>query len=110
VVCRPRRAKFLGLAAAQLADQTFIDYCDASSTGTKMPRVSWEDMQRYPMSLPPESIVGAFNELVAPLLQMIVANAHESRTLAEVRDTLLPKLISGEIRVAEAERAMGVAV
>ena len=34
------------------------------------------------------------------------ADAHESRTLAALRDTLLPKLISGEIRVTEAEKAM----
>jgi len=39
----------------------------------------------------------------------LVANAKESRTLAELRDALLPKLISGELRVRDAEAAVDVA-
>jgi len=43
-----------------------------------------------------------FNKFT-PAVTKILANASESRTLAELRDALLPKLISGEIRVPEAE-------
>ena len=37
----------------------------------------------------------------------MIANAHESRTLAQTRDLLLPKLMCGEIRLAEAAKAIG---
>jgi type I restriction enzyme S subunit len=41
-----------------------------------------------------------FDELTAPLMAKIKANSTESRTLATLRDTLLPKLLSGELSVA----------
>jgi type I restriction enzyme S subunit len=40
------------------------------------------------------------SELIQPLIGRIIANIHESRTLAALRDALLPKLLSGELRVA----------
>jgi len=45
-----------------------------------------------------------FQRIVAPMLASVVANVHQSRTLAALRDTLLPKLVSGELRVPDAER------
>jgi type I restriction enzyme, S subunit len=62
------------------------------------------------MLVPPLAIQSAFADAVGPLDQKVTRNLHESRTLAAVRDTLLPKLLSGEIRVADAEKvAEGVA-
>ena len=110
VVCRPRHPSFLGIVATQLADDAFIDYTDAASTGTKMPRVSWEDMSRYPMALPADALIEKFNTLVEPWFSLMRVNIHESRTLAGLRDALLPRLISGEIRVGDAARAAEVAV
>ncbi|WP_332041605.1 restriction endonuclease subunit S [Parasphingorhabdus sp.] len=49
-------------------------------------------------------LFGAFENLVAPMLSQILANRYQSRTLAQTRDLLLPKLMSGEIRVAQAAR------
>jgi type I restriction enzyme S subunit len=47
---------------------------------------------------------------VTPLFEQCLANQHESHTLAALRDLLLPKLMSGEIRVREAEKALEVAM
>lgn len=55
--------------------------------------------------LPPQAALKAFEERVAPVFQRVLRNIHESRTLATLRDTLLPKLISGELRVAEVQAA-----
>ncbi len=44
-------------------------------------------------------LMAAFTAKVAPLYAQITANLHQSRTLAALRDTLLPKLLSGEVRV-----------
>ncbi|MCG3185860.1 MAG: hypothetical protein IOMNBAOH_00383 [Rhodocyclaceae bacterium] len=52
---------------------------------------------------PPTSIMDAFDRLSRPMYRKVVEHERESRTLAALRDTLLPKLISGELRVTEAE-------
>lgn len=49
-----------------------------------------------------ESLLKFFSNIVKPLMSRIAANQRESRTLAELRDTLLPKLMSGQLRVPEA--------
>lgn len=54
---------------------------------------------------PPE-VISAFNEKVMPLFEKMMANVKENQTLAETRDYLLPKLISGEIEVEAAEKAV----
>jgi type I restriction enzyme S subunit len=53
---------------------------------------------------PGGSVMEAFDRLARPLYRKVVANERESRTLAALRDTLLPKLISGELRVKDAEK------
>jgi type I restriction enzyme, S subunit len=51
-----------------------------------------------------------FDIAIAPLFDQLVSNAQQSRSLSQLRDTLLPKLISGELRVLDAERIVGVVV
>ena len=51
-----------------------------------------------------------FDVAIAPLFDQLVSNAQQSRSLAQLRDTLLPKLISGDLRVPDAERIVGAAV
>ena len=75
-----------------------------------MPRASWADLARYEVALPHEAEAGELTDMVQPLVDQIIANIHESRTLAALRDALLPKLLSGEVRVEDAEkRVKGVA-
>lgn len=51
--------------------------------------------------VPPTKVIQSFETLVKPMLDQMRANVIQSRTLAELRDTLLPRLISGELRVPE---------
>lgn len=64
-----------------------------------MPRANWNDISRYEVTLPPKQLAADFTEKIRPLVERIIANIHESRTLAALRDALLPKLLSGELRV-----------
>ena len=84
----------------------FVAYTDQSSAGTKMPRTSWGLMARYELTLPPDELMKAFHDAISPLFEHVVGNIHESRTLAALRDLLLPKLMSGEIRLKDAEQAL----
>lgn len=58
---------------------------------------------------PPESMKN-FDAIIVSQFDQLVSNAQQSRSLAQLRDTLLPKLISGELRIPEAERIVGAAV
>lgn len=57
--------------------------------------------------VPPAKILSGFDSYANAFMQKIYANEKESRTLAEIRDALLPKLLSGEIRGRDAERFVG---
>ncbi|MEO7860573.1 MAG: restriction endonuclease subunit S, partial [Nitrospirales bacterium] len=63
--------------------------------------ISKMNFRPIPVITPSAYVMQKFEQLVRPLYQHIVENARESRTLAALRDTLLPKLISGELRVPE---------
>jgi type I restriction enzyme S subunit len=49
--------------------------------------------------LPSEKAIQAFDKIVSPIFEMMENNEQQSRTLAQIRDALLPKLMSGEIQV-----------
>lgn len=99
VVAAPRTPKWFGFLLGHMSSDAFVEYTSSASTGTKMPRTNWHDMEQYPVVLPPDPIAAAFSDLIRPSVDRILACVHESRTLAALRDALLPKLLSGEIRV-----------
>ena len=104
VVVTSKKPAWFGFVLGHVSSDEFVQYTNTGSTGTKMPRTSWIEMARYEFALPPEPLAKSFDALVQPIIERIVASIHESRTLAALRDALLPKLISGEIRVKDAER------
>jgi len=86
-------------------DSAFRAYAIQSMTGTSgRQRVRTESLGQYPVSIPSKETWQAFGEIVAPLFVRIKDSGNESETLAQTRDLLLPKLMSGEIRLREAER------
>ena len=71
--------------------------------GTVFGSINKKALHVLPVVVPPITKVAAFEEIAWPLLQRLRVTEEESRTLADLRDTLLPKLISGELRAPEAE-------
>lgn len=109
VVLSPRADEWFGLVLGAVSSDSFVEFTSAGSTGTKMPRTSWAEMARYPLPIPPEVVGRAFNNSIWPLIDRIVASIHETRSLVALRDTLLPKLISGDLRVSGTERVVEAA-
>jgi type I restriction enzyme S subunit len=99
VIVAPRERAWFGLVLGHVSSDAFVEHMNAGSTGTKMPRTSWAEMARYPVVMPQKTVCEAFTNQIRPASDRIVASIHESRTLAALRDTLLRKLISGELRV-----------
>ena len=110
VVIAPRGEGWFGFVLGHVSSPAFVDYTDAGSTGTKMPRTNWGDMARYSVALPPERIAEGFTRLVRPMVTRIVAAVHESRALSLLRDTLLPMLISRELRLSTGHRSAKASV
>ena len=63
-----------------------------------------------PVLVPNDGVLPAWNEFVRPLMQELKANQSQSRIVTRLRDALLPKLISGDLRVPDAERIVGATV
>ncbi len=82
---------------------------EGRATGTTFAEISKQNFRPIPLVLPPERLMSAFEKNVAPLYEKITANLHQSCILASVLDTLLPKLLSGELRVEAAERELAEA-
>jgi type I restriction enzyme S subunit len=61
--------------------------------------ITRKTFKTVPVVVPPASEARRFEGILSPLLERILINGQESQTISELRDTLLPKLISGELRV-----------
>ena len=88
-------------------DAAFRAHAIQSMTGTSgRQRARTESLAPYPLPYPPADIWAAFSLLIEPLFARIEINREETDSLATLRDTLLPKLVSGEIRVADFESVL----
>jgi type I restriction enzyme S subunit len=106
----PRRADDFGYGIMTMHDPETVDYATRHSTGSTIPYAVWGgSLENMPIVLPPEGVRAAFGRLVRPLLARISTGYFEVRALTALRDALLPKLISGELRMTEAERVVAEA-
>lgn len=77
---------------------------------TGLGHVTVADMQRLLVVKPDENSLAAWDRVAAPIFDSVFSNEADSISVCRLRDTLLPKLISGELRVPDAERIVGAAV
>jgi type I restriction enzyme S subunit len=88
--------------------EAFRDFAIQGMTGTSgRQRVPVDSLAHFRLAVAPKPVAELFGRLVKPLFSRASAAIRESRTLAALRDTLLPKLISGELRVADARHRAG---
>jgi len=87
-----------------LRTQRFHDLVAGHSNGTTVNMLPLDGLQKPKFVLPPETLVKRFGALFVPAHQRIEQIHEENASLAALRDALLPKLISGELRVPDAER------
>lgn len=83
-----------------------LSFQENGKVGTTVIHLGKKDIDTFSIIYPGSGILNRFGTLVEPLVEKTVCNALESRSLAQTRDLLLPKLMSGEIRVRDAERAV----
>jgi len=124
-VARERRAvsstEFLVLRPTHVSREYLYGLCSSDTflsefatmvTGTSgsHQRVKGEFLSRMDVLLPDAIKLQQYTGIVAPMHQRIALNLRENETLASLRDALLPRLLSGELRVREAEKMMEAAL
>lgn len=96
----PMQEELSAFVFCTLYADRFFDYMAMGSKGTKMPRGDKQQIMAYPVVTPSQQELSEFNNIAVPMLEQVVSNRAESNRLATLRDTLLPKLMSGEIDVS----------
>jgi len=102
VLCfRPHRSNLSLYVFNTLYNDGFFDYIVAGSKGTKMPRGDKQQIMSYQVAIPSDAVVDEFSNLAAPMIEKRLRLMEESTRLADLRDTLLPRLMSGQLSVAD---------
>lgn len=73
------------------------------ANGSTFMEISKKAFRPIPALVPSAEVLAAFEQVVGPLFERLVANERQAQTLTRIRDTLLPRLISGQLRLPEAE-------
>ena len=79
--------------------KTNIDVVHSFSNGSTFMEISKSAFKTLQLQIPPKKILDDFQIVVKPMFDKIKSNQTQIRTLTTLRDTLLPKLMSGELRV-----------
>ena len=89
-----------GLLLMTVFDRAFVDYTyQTCKEGSKMPRADWNQMEKYPILIPSEKIRRDFEKFIWNITRQVKTLALQNHALAEARDRLLPKLMSGELEM-----------
>lgn len=97
--------KFIGpaLLYGLVTRHEFVDYLESVAEGSAYPAVKSDRFARANVPLPPQSVIDSYERDAIALRRRAHAAEVENRVLAELRDTLLPRLVSGELRVKDVE-------
>jgi type I restriction enzyme, S subunit len=98
MICRKR----LSNVFVWLWTQANIETVHQNANGSTFQEISKANFRPIAVTVPTPDILRAFDDTVKPLFDRIVSNEKENRSLAATRDFLLPKLMSGEVRVGDA--------
>jgi type I restriction enzyme S subunit len=82
-----------------LNQEWVVEVATQSAEGTRMPRTNWNFLASLPVQLPDPKLLSEFNGLIEPVVAKLSKNWTEVNLLQDQRNTLLPRLMSGEVRV-----------
>lgn len=80
------------------------------ANGSTFMEISKKAFRPIPALVPSAEVLGAFANIADPLFERLVENERQAQTLTQLRDTLLPRLISGQLRLPDTEQAINEAL
>jgi type I restriction enzyme, S subunit len=90
--------KDLGFVFCLTRHEDFKAFAEGQSHGSAQANVSGSDLLKFKSVIPSNKILSAFNEVMESLIDSIISNHEQAQMLSMLRDTLLPRLISGQLR------------
>ena len=100
----------------ELSPEFVLQWCSANmpeivsrASGTTFAEISKKNFNPIPLVMPPVELVKSYTKQASAVYSLIENNMRENNSLTQLRDTLLPKLLSGEITLPEAEQAVSEA-
>ncbi len=93
-----------------LSSDPVLEEMRRRGTGVAIPGLNSTAVKDLPIALPPSGVINKFTAIAEPVVLLALKSSRESRVLAQLRDVLLPKLLSGELRVRDAEDLVEEAV
>ena len=103
-VLKPKDEDYLYYSLLTLYQDSFIDYASITSKGTTMPYAVWENVcSEFDIYIPTKEELEEFNIVCKAIINKMNINQVENQNLEQIRDTLLPKLINGEIDLDKVE-------
>lgn len=109
-VLRPSKCEYRELVYLAATDRENIEVLAHLADGAAYPAVRPDVVSATPVAVAPERLIAKFSAVTGCILQKIALNAQESKTLASLRDALLPKLISGELTITHFDSEVSGAV
>jgi len=101
-VLRPYNDVYLSFGLLCCNQRSSIDYAQATSKGSTMPYAIWDNgLGDMEITIPDIETASKFNKIIKPMLEIIQKSFYEVQRLQELRDILLPKLMSGELDVSD---------
>ena len=101
IVIRARRPEDYAFMVACVSSDAFVAHASATANGSKMPRANWDVLEKYEVVIPQGKVIRHFSALLVGILaqeQMLMFQIHNLR---RTRDLLLPRLISGQMVLAD---------
>lgn len=103
-VLTPKDPNYLAFGLLCCDQDKSIDFAQQSSKGSTMPYAVWDGgLGELEIAIPPQDIAFEFNRIIMPMIREIQKSYYETEILNNIRDTLLPKLMSGEIDVSDVQ-------
>jgi type I restriction enzyme S subunit len=89
-----------------LSSKNMQQYLESRLAGTTQKYLSLKSLREIVILVPSESVLAEFSNIISPIFEQIYQNIKQAQTLTRLRDTLLPRLISGQLRLPEAEELL----
>ena len=101
IVIRARRPEDYAFMVACVSSDAFVAHASATANGSKMPRANWDVLEKYEVVIPQGKVVRHFSALLVGILAQEQTLMFQTHNLRRTRDLLLPRLLSGQIALAE---------
>lgn len=106
-IVRPKSQTGVPFLYGLMRSEQFNNHARSHTTGTTVLHLSSSALKTFRLATPDVPLVRAYEDIAQTLLNLISMNADESRVLVDLRDTLLPELLSGEVCGPVAEQLVG---